>query len=125
MVRYIVAKDMWLRIVPELDAAVLYAAAGFVLRCVFLIPLVCIDEALCVDRDDLSAELRVVYPVAPGLVRKCSVFKIYLPVPWASESVLVRGAAMIRAAVLVQNPVLSDHGNGLYLYLMILELIKK
>lgn len=52
-------------------------------------------------------------------------FKIYLPVPWASESVLVRGTAMIRAAVLVQNPVLNDFGNGLYLYLMILELIKK
>ena len=47
----------------------LYAAAGLVLRCVFLIPLVCIDEALCVDRDDLPAELRVVYPVVPGLLR--------------------------------------------------------
>lgn len=53
----------------------LYAAAGLVLRCVFLIPLVCIDEALCVDRDDLPAELRVVYPVVPGLVRKCSVLR--------------------------------------------------
>ena len=41
----------------------------------FLIPLVCIDEALCVDRGDLLAELRVVYPVVPGLVRKCSVLR--------------------------------------------------
>ena len=47
----------------------LYAAAGLILRCVFLIPLVCIDEALCVDRDDLPAELRVVYPVVSGLLR--------------------------------------------------------
>lgn len=75
----------------------LYAAAGLVLRCVFPIPLECRDEALCVVCLQNSVLFIRLFLGLSGNV----MFKIHPPVPWGSESVLVRGFAMIRTAVLV------------------------